>query len=293
MGKSSSRIKIVVLVAMYNRIKISELFLIAMNRFIKDNSEYDFEIIPIISEDNYKELCSKYNLEYVFSENKPVSNKWNNGLSYVMKNKDFDYLMIAGDDDIADSRLMRYYKPYIDNGCHYFGVKDIYFYHSTSGTSMLFSYKHKHDKLIGCFRMISRYALERSCAFVGVAPRKKLRIGEMVFEIGKEKFINKYVADYLFDLEAIVISSDVEYNFFGKNLNSGLDFHSEGLLVMSGFYPQAIISETPLVTDIKSDQNIWTFSKYVNHCKLVKRFTPLSFFTQEEIDYLKDNFPVK
>lgn len=290
MGKSTDRIKIVVLVAMYNRIKISELFLMAMNRFINDNKEYDFEIVPIISEENYKELCAKYNLEYVFSENNPISNKWNNGLTFVMKNKSFDYLMIMGDDDIPDSRLMRYYKPYIDNRCHYFGVKDIYFYNAPTGNCMIFTYKHKHDKLIGCGRMISREALEHTCAFVGVAPRNKLRIGETVFEIGKEKYINKYVADYLFDLEAVVISSDVEYNLFGKNLNSGLDFHSENLLVMSGYFPQAVISEYPLITDIKSEQNIWSFSKYVPLCRLVKRFTALTFFSDEEINYLKDNF---
>ena len=290
MGKGTDRVKIVVLVAMYNRIRVSELFLMAMERFIADNKEYDFEIVGIISEDNYAELFSNYKIEYVFCENKPISNKWNYGLTYVMKYKSFDYLMIMGDDDIPDSRLMKYYKPYIDSNCHYFGVKSVYFYNAPTGHSMIFEYNHKHDKLIGCGRMISRFALERCSAFIGVAPHNELKIGEVVFKEGFEKFINKHFADYLLDLGSIVISSDVEYNFFGKDINSGLDFHSEGLLVMNGFYPKAIVSERPLITDVKTEQNIWSFSDHVSKCKLQPKYSALCFFSNDELEYLRTNF---
>jgi hypothetical protein len=198
--------------------------------------------------------------------------------------------MIMGDDDIPDSRLMKYYEHFIANNYHYFGVKDVFFYNAPTGHSMKFEYQYKYDKLIGCGRMISRFALERSCAFVGVAPHNKLKIGEVFFEVGFEKFINKHLADYLLDLNAIVISSDVEYNLFGKDLNSGLDFHSESLLVMNGFYPKAIVSERPLITDVKTEQNIWSFSDHVSKCKLQPKYSALCFFSNDELEYLRTNF---
>lgn len=147
-------VKIIILTAMHKRPKVSELFAIALNRFIAAApKDYSIEVIASISEPEAEQICKKYGFNYIMTENISVSHKWNVGMTEAM-NINFDYLMITGDDDLFSNELWSHYQSRINRKSDYFGLRSIYFYEPRTNEACRFKYP--YDKMIGCGRMMSR-----------------------------------------------------------------------------------------------------------------------------------------
>lgn len=146
---------------MNKRHLVSELFAIGIRRFIEAKPE-GVECSVAVTISNL-ELPSKCEFFYSYSENEPLSNKWNNGISFINRpffNAGFnwDYVCIIGDDDIFDSKAWSAIMPMIEAKEDFFGFCSIYFYEPRR--ELLSSYKYNFDKLIGCGTFISRKAVE-------------------------------------------------------------------------------------------------------------------------------------
>jgi hypothetical protein len=249
--------KILVYTCMYNRPQISDLFLTNMEKVKHYISLWcDMEIFACVTGDDSVEVCKKHGIPYYVHENEPLGLKWNAGMERALQYCDFDYVMIMGDDDLMNPHLMDIYQPAMEDNIPYFGVGSIYFYSVKKNQAIEFNYK-QPDKLIGCCRMISREALEKTGMVVEVQARRDIRSFNMV----KRNIYSLpvHIAKYLSLLRAVDIRSKPYFNLWDQYANKGLDNASELALISSGYYPVKIKTPYIMVTDVKSGQNIWKY----------------------------------
>ena len=100
--------KVVVLCAMWKR---HEVFKIWANNI----KQLGVDVVVVGSEGAIsKNLCNDF--DYVEYKNKPLSNKWNAGLSHLLKNHQFDYVLILGSDDIVTPNYIDLFSNHLING---------------------------------------------------------------------------------------------------------------------------------------------------------------------------------
>jgi len=119
---------IIVVTPFYKRENIFKIFLKHLKKNKEDGINLHAILIGSNSIENEKEIVESYGFEYVYFKNKPLSNKWNYGVS-LLKKYDFKYLVVLGSDDIISTNLLnRLIKIMDNNNYDVCGLKDIYFY---------------------------------------------------------------------------------------------------------------------------------------------------------------------
>lgn len=143
---------------MYKRPAISELFLMALKRFVIA-SGYECKLITIISESEsfYNTLMYKKGGLIVSHNNFPLSNKWNYGIEKALT-LGWDYLFLTDDDDFYNHELWEVYKPHIEAKADYIGLRSNYFYDLPTGEAV--SFRFPMERMTGCGRMLSRKLVE-------------------------------------------------------------------------------------------------------------------------------------
>ena len=194
--------KLLVYTAVWKRPEITEICFMGIKRLRKS---FDVDALAVISEEEMKPLCEKYNVKYCMYKNLPLGEKKNYGLSQALK-LDWDYLIEIGSDDLIKDDLIRLYKPLFGE-YHLIGASE--FIHLNSETAECRKFK---STIHGAARAISRETIE--------------------------KFPKLWY----------------------DALNKGLDKNSHFKLVTSGI-PSKRVSGEPMVIDIKSDVNIWKFTR--------------------------------
>lgn len=144
--------KILIFLAVWKRPKITELCFLGIER-LKKHSYFEIETLAVISEEEMKPLCEKYNVNYILHENLPLGRKKNAGLNEAKK-FEFDYLLEIGSDDLILNELL---DSYIDINHDFFGVRDIAYLNSETGECRRVLSKSTY----GAGRMISRKLLEK------------------------------------------------------------------------------------------------------------------------------------
>lgn len=274
---------------MYNRAKVSELFCLSIERIKKKyKSKYTIKLHAVVSEEASKNVCVKYGATFTECENFPIGNKWNAGLLDALNRFDFDYVLIMGDDDIMSNDLLRMYSPYIRRGEDYFGVNSIYFYSPSMESALSFEYKDKGNKLMGCGRMISRKAITKAGYQIMIEPTKNFCYYGISFIGGQPKTIPLYQAEYLQKMNFVKIISNCAFQLWSANQNNGLDMQSEMNLLFNGFPPLLIETDKPLITDVKTEQNIWKFTHFIKTSKAVDNInTVTEFWSRAEKDFVQ------
>jgi len=151
--------KIGILTAVWQRLKIFEIFATGVNR-LRDQ----FDITPVVvgSEGEVsKNLCKKYGFLYLERPNYPLGRKFNAGLQ-VFKIFHVDYVIVMGSDDLISNSLIEAYMPYMKRGRDLIGILDIYFYdirvkqlHYLAGYGNRPQDKHRRGEPLGLARCIS------------------------------------------------------------------------------------------------------------------------------------------
>ena len=101
-----------------------------------------------------------YGYDVVSAPNEPLGLKQNKLIKYIVQNKDFDYMMHLGSDDIINPNILSLYLPYMSRGVDFFGIGDVYFWkYGSDKMQLLENYNDKHA--IGGARMISRRLLDQ------------------------------------------------------------------------------------------------------------------------------------
>jgi hypothetical protein len=267
--------KILFTTIMYNRPKVSELYLLGLERL---KSVADFDVLVVVSDDASAELCKRYGVEYYYHENLPLGKKHNFMLEKCFE-KDFDYLIHSGDDDVMSNRLFMDYCLLFDTFEHdYIKAHGLYFYDLKSGKALNFQPKNT----FGAFRAFKRNMLENVAVQCHCVFRQDILIGGKTYHYGNIYSLPKYVAKYY--NEKVLCSIDYQFiNLWGDDLNKTLDFSSESKLIESNIKMHIVKHDTPQIIDFKSEQNIWKFEKYYTSSTDATKEEILNMLSEKEV----------
>jgi len=280
--------KINVITAMHQRADVSRVFLESFERIKKECPEHEINIFAALSDrdTDSENLCVKYGVKYVVTENKPLGKKWNQA-AYLACSEEADYFLIFGDDDIPSTELFKgKFAEAMNRGDHHFGVNQVYFYSVEEKVGTIFKYQ--NPRLVGCGRFISSYAMEK------ISLNVKFR---WWIESGKEylpthKLCNTLMTESLMDANFFQatqyghIIGDAEFRVWQDEINKGLDGCLESRLVKAGFIPLVIETELPIITDLKSGSNIWPYEKMKCLGTQVGAEQCLSFLPPSEVEMI-------
>jgi hypothetical protein len=281
-------VKILLLTAMHQRPQISELFCISAMRLLETwKYVYDITVCSLVSDPESEEVCRRYGIEIIPTPASPLGMKMNVGMTIIMANYKFDYLLQIDDDDIFSPDILEWYTPYIKKRIPYFGVDKVYFYDLLTNRAILFKYHYETGKLLGCGRMFLREALERTayrCSVVCLKNRTYLGI-----ELQKNKtlVIPEYQAKYAEDQGFVHITSGPEFQLYKNDQIKGMNTQSEFNLVFNGYLPKVVDTPRPLFTDVKSTVNIWQFDDYKAFGSQVDPAEAMHFWSDAEKEYLQ------
>lgn len=193
--------KLLIYLAVWKRPEITEICFMGINRL---RESFDIDAFAVISEEEIKPLCDRYNVKYCTYKNHPLGEKKNYGLRQALK-LDWDYVIEIGSDDLIKDELIKLYEPLFGE-YHLIGASE--FIHLNSKTQECRKFK---STIHGAARAISRQTVERFP------------------------------------------------ELWHNSLNRGLDKNSHFKLVSAGIPSKRVGG--PLVIDIKSEVNIWKFSR--------------------------------
>lgn len=255
--------KILLLTAMHKRPAISELFCMSAAELVKESAgKYDVTVCSLVSDPESEEVCHRYGINVIHTCQAPVGRKWNEGIEKVLARFNFDYLMQMGDDDVFSSSILDVYADAIKQNLPYFGLKQLYFLDAITGKAILFRYAYEANKLVGCGRMFRRDALERTGWRVIVTPRINRSFMGVTLKRGIAISVPEHQANYLIGMKFASIFKPRYFSIFRNDQMNGLDNESECCMLFNNYEPTVIETAKPLVTDVKSDVNIWSFGHY-------------------------------
>ena len=81
------------------------------------------------------------------------------------------------------------------------------------------------------------------------------------------------------------------FPLWAEGLNNGLDKNCDERLAAKGYNPTFIETQTPMILDIKTRTNIWSYNAYGAFSVPTKKEKALAFFTEEEKEFLKQIGP--
>lgn len=230
-----------------------------MNRL---NKEFNLSGTFVTSTAEDFELVRRYaphHFNVIQYENQPVSNKFNHGFFEAMKS-DWDYLLIIGSDDLLSNEglqlLLDAGRPYVGFGeMHIFGAE----------THEWRRFKYEEARLIGAGRLIAREALNSFVNRCTTYFRKDQELGGIVYKAHEPFEISVDGAKYLESIGLVKhISKPYNLGLWENGLNRAMDNSSELRLLMKGYTPFKVISDKVHVVDVKTDQNITSWSRFAD-----------------------------
>lgn len=151
---------ILMLTCFHGRPKISALFLKSFFYMKACLPQFDFIFHAAVTEGDTEniELLKEANLPFVETQNRPLGRKWNEAL-FAMRREKWDYILIAGSDDLIAPELILTYQPYIADRVPFLAVQDLFFLDSETQRAAYFSYPGFSKRSVGAGRLISRRAV--------------------------------------------------------------------------------------------------------------------------------------
>lgn len=143
--------KLLIFLAVWRRPEITEICFMGIDRLRKSGLS-PIEAFAVISEESMKPLCKKYSIDYVMHKNEPLGEKKNAGLTAALQ-KEFDYLVEIGSDDLLKNEFLTLYPFERD----VYGLQDFIMLDSETGECRRLTHR---DGAYGVGRAISRRAIE-------------------------------------------------------------------------------------------------------------------------------------
>lgn len=281
--------RILILTAMHERADVSELFCLSARRFIEFWKEkYLITVCALISDRESEELCNRYNIVVIPTPVSPLGTKFNVGLENIMQKFSFDYLLQISDDDVFSPELLEWYEPAILGQIPYFGIKELYFIEAISNRAIHFKYHYPTNKLVGCGRMFLHSAIRRTAYKVQLLCLKTRVHNGVNLVKDKILFIPEYQAQYLDAMRFGKIISGPQFTLWKSDQIRGMDSESEINLVLNNYMPVVVKTNRPLITDIKSDVNIWKFDDLSSFGENVEPSEAQHFWSDQEKAYYRE-----
>lgn len=129
--RSNGKKKFVILTCLWKRESVSDLVLDYYSKLkngLKKSYNIELDLVAVGSEGQSSEsIVKNYGFKYFEHPNKPVSQKWEYGVS-KLRELEFDALIIVGSDDLIDARVIRRYVKALDEGYLFSGFEDAFVY---------------------------------------------------------------------------------------------------------------------------------------------------------------------
>lgn len=143
--------KLLFFIPVWKRPQITEICFMGINRL---RESFDIDAFAVISEEEMKPLCDKYNVKYCMYKNHPLGEKKNYGIGQSLQ-LEWDYLIEIGSDDLVKDDLIKSYMPFFG---HRPTIGASEFIHLNSKTGECRSFK---SMIHGAATAISRQTVER------------------------------------------------------------------------------------------------------------------------------------
>jgi hypothetical protein len=147
--------KLLVFLAVWKRPEITEVCFMGIKRLQNYSPTFHVEPFAVISEESMIPLCERYGVEWCMHENLPLGAKKNFGLSQL-RDKDFDFMMEIGSDDLILGELLNQYEKFFVK-YDFFGITDAAYINAET----LECARLQSDAVYGAGRVISKKALEK------------------------------------------------------------------------------------------------------------------------------------
>ena len=145
--------------AIWQRPALTKIFLDSLVRYKKD---YGINAVVAGSEkEKTRNMCIARGIEYIETDNKPLSNKFNNAARWArVLHKPKAFLILGSDDFLSDSFIQNYLTLLKYDVV---GITDCYFYHTQSKEAMYWKgyTNFRQGETIGLARMLSREVYDK------------------------------------------------------------------------------------------------------------------------------------
>lgn len=162
--------RIVAMVTAWRRPEVTRCCYRALSRVqVPPGWSFDVQIAGSEGEAS-RSMAEEFGFRYVETPNRPLSRKHNLMLR-ATRELDWDYVWLLGSDTLVTSRIMDMYRPTLEAGAAWCGLRDLYFYDAATARLL---YWPGYDKAvtgdvrrvrpdtIGAGRMFSRETVERT-----------------------------------------------------------------------------------------------------------------------------------
>lgn len=269
---------------MHQRPQIAELFCMAAINLKENTRGHNVHIRALVSDEESRQLCKRYGIGITTTVASPLGRKMNTGIEAIL-DYDFDYLLKIDDDDVVHPDLLNIYSPYMQARIHYFGVKQIYVLCSQTRQALYWKYKYNTAKLFGPGKMLSRQCLVNTGYKIGVKALRNIQHHGITIKQGAYAFLPAYQAKYLHAMEYAEIVTGAQFKLYKDEQTKSLDYESEMNLVFNGYPPVEIETDKPLITDVKSGTNIWSYNNLTQYGTPVTFEEATAFWTTEMLQY--------
>jgi hypothetical protein len=224
--------RVVFLTCTFGRTKVSEIY--KQNLINLENcfhKKYIFQNVIVDSENSNKYLfADDKRFEYYNYSNQPLSNKFNFGCK-MLREVDFDYVIILGSDDIIDNNVFTLYDENMDKSFDIIGMLDVYIFDP---------------------KQLKAY-------YWGGYPKKHKRFGESV---GMGRCLSKKIVENLnYELWEDGLNKSLD-----KSMMKRIQSLSQSISISSSYFR---IKEVGVACDIKTKNNITKLDEFLPISELI------------------------
>jgi len=156
-----SAFKVIVFTAIWGRPEIVKLWAKGVKRIKAYWPEaIDIDVLCIVSTKEDEKLIKELGFSCVWTENKPLGKKHNEGLK-ALEVKDWDYILQLGSDDLISNDYLHYALYGMQSGYDLFGVDRLYFADYKTKQACKFDLTTQASVLVGAGRFISHKAIKK------------------------------------------------------------------------------------------------------------------------------------
>jgi hypothetical protein len=268
--------KVLFITCMYNRPKISKLYLLGLKRL---NQIYPLDVIVYCSDQESINLCEEFGVKHYFYKNLPLGEKHNDLFNQAIQ-FDADYIIHSGDDNVMSNELYLLCLEEFKKDKEYIKTTGLYFY--KGGKVLEFHPKNT----FGAFRAF-KVSMLKDLVSNSVTFTDNVLIGGKTYEQGYYHKLPNYKSEYYKEKNKVGNVTKLSLELYNNDINVGLDFSSESTLKEARVKETIIQTDKPQIIDFKSNQNIWSFEKYYSLCTDAKIEEIYRIIGEKEKEYLK------
>jgi hypothetical protein len=217
--------KIQVIIPLWKRIEVTKVCFDHLKELIKSLPQHEFNVLCIVSEPEYMDMCMAYGFDYVAYKNDPLGEKINFGIKKALERSQWDYLMSMNSDSVINPKLFFDYYDRLFGFHDLFGVSRVTYVNFYTDEAVDFEY---HFSLLGVARCISRKLVERFIDEWGCVyePFRNRGLDDSVLTIARKMDVKPYFVGYegqlVYDLK-----SDVNIHPWEKFAERGVKVTNE------------------------------------------------------------------